>query len=87
MRCPVSLLTKYAFEIAISKINKADQSKASLVQREVAFSQENDGGIVKKAKFLVKNNPSVALRQLPLHKGAFIFVKFATSIFQNEVCQ
>ena len=43
----------------------------SLVQREVAFSQENDGGIVKKAKFLVKNNPSVALRQLPLHKGAF----------------
>ena len=69
MRCPVSLLTKYAFEIAISKINKADQSKASLVQREVAFSQENDGGIVKKAKFLVKNNPSVALRQLPICKA------------------
>jgi hypothetical protein len=41
----------------------------------VAFSRENDGGIVKKARFLAKNNPSVASRQLPLHKGAFCFVQ------------
>jgi hypothetical protein len=53
------VLTKYTFEIPIRKMNKVDRSKASLVQREVAFSQENDGGIVINDRFLSKNNPSV----------------------------
>ncbi|MBQ8441681.1 MAG: hypothetical protein IJX19_13550, partial [Clostridia bacterium] len=40
-----------------------------------------DGGIVKKAKFLVKNNLSVA--SPPLHKGAFLFPCFVQMIL-NE---
>ena len=48
-------------------------SFASLVQREVAFSQENDGGIVKE-KIQAEQSLSLAsARQLPLHKGAASF--------------
>ena len=35
-------------------------------------AEERGGGIVKYIN-LIKNNPSVALRQLPLHKGASLF--------------
>ena len=46
-----------------------------------------DGGIVKKLNFMQKNNPSVASRQLPLHKGAFLFVQIANCYFSYKVCQ
>ena len=49
-----------------------DFKKASLVQREVAFSQENDGGIVKDLS-CIKQSLSRLWRQLPLHKGAFLY--------------
>ena len=37
----------------------------------MAFSQENDGGIVKKQNFQRKQSLSSLRVQLPLHKGAF----------------
>ena len=39
------------------------------MQREVAFSQENDGGIVKEQS-TSHNNPPPATQEPPLHKGA-----------------
>ena len=55
-------------------------SNASLVQREVAFSQENDAGIV--LSLLSPNLQSLSRlrRQLPLHKGAFHIIHRALTL-------
>ena len=47
-----------------------DRPKASLVQREVAFSSENDGGIVMGRYRTIPQSFCFAKIQPPLHKGA-----------------
>ena len=42
---------------------------------------KQDGGIVTKQKFIVKQSLSRLRRQLPLHKGAFLLFIYALSIF------
>ena len=63
------LADKVGLKNNIGKMNNGSIKSLPCVK---GGAEERGGGIVIYA-YLIKNNPSVALRQLPLHKGAFLF--------------